>query len=105
MSNFTNKNIMSNGSTIEITDKQLATFKSEADTWNAGEVERALDNFRSVRNKLLDKCDWTQNNDSPLSNSKKTEWATYRTNLRNLTKGLDTVEKINNVTFPTEPKA
>ena len=52
---------MSNGSTIEITDKQLATFKSEADVWNAGEVERALDNFRSVRNKLLDKCDWTQN--------------------------------------------
>ena len=46
MSNFTNKNIMSNGSTIEITDKQLATFKSEAETWNAGEVDRALDDLR-----------------------------------------------------------
>ena len=81
MSNFTNKNIMSNGSTIEITDKQLATFKSEAETWNAGEVDRALDDLRIVRTKLLDKSDWTDLPNCPLTDAKKTEWATYRLSL------------------------
>ena len=35
---------------------------------------------------------------------KKTEWQTYRTDLRNLTNGLDTVEKVNAVEFPTKPE-
>ena len=39
---------------------------------------------RNERNKLLTESDWTQGNDSPLSNSKKTEWANYRTALRDL---------------------
>ena len=30
-------------------------------------------------------CDWTQGSDSPLSNDKKTEWANYRTSLRDIT--------------------
>ena len=40
--------------------------------------------FRERRNSKLLECDWTQGNDSPLSSSKKTEWATYRQSLRNL---------------------
>ena len=39
---------------------------------------------RNERNNLLKESDWTQGNDSPLSNSKKTEWANYRTALRDL---------------------
>jgi hypothetical protein len=39
---------------------------------------------RATRNKLLDDTDWTQMNDSPLSNEDKTAWATYRNGLRNL---------------------
>ena len=44
---------------------------------------------RNERNKLLTESDWTQGNDSPLSNSKKTEWANYRTALRNLPASKD----------------
>ena len=44
---------------------------------------------RKERNKLLTETDWTQGNDSPLSNSKKTEWASYRTALRNLPAAKD----------------
>ena len=33
---------------------------------------------------LLKESDWTQFGDSPLSDSKKTEWATYRQSLRDL---------------------
>ena len=40
--------------------------------------------FRKKRSLRLDDSDWTQGNDSPLSSSKKTEWATYRQTLRDL---------------------
>jgi hypothetical protein len=39
---------------------------------------------RVTRNKLLDESDWTQMNDSPLSNELKTAWATYRQECRGL---------------------
>ena len=37
------------------------------------------------RNSKLQMSDWTQGSDSPLSNDKKTEWANYRTSLRDIT--------------------
>ena len=33
---------------------------------------------------MLTQSDWTQGSDSPLSSSKKTEWATYRQGLRDV---------------------
>jgi len=39
---------------------------------------------RAERDKKLTETDWTQMADSPLSSDKKTEWATYRTSLRDL---------------------
>jgi len=74
------------------TDEQLAAEKIEQDA--------ALSNeHRSTRNALLAESDWTQANDSPLSNDKKVEWASYRTALRNLPSSSDWPD----VTFPTEP--
>ena len=57
--------------------------------------------FREFRNKLLAKSDWTQVPDSPLSDSKKTEWQTYRQALRDMPsqEGFDPL----NPTYPTEP--
>ena len=49
--------------------------------------EEALDvenSNRMVRDSLLQESDWTQVPDSPLSDSKKAEWITYRQALRNL---------------------
>ena len=62
-----------------------------------------LERLREVRTKLLEECDWTQVADSPLSNSKKTEWATYRTQLRNLPSSYDNDDDITDVTWPTKP--
>ena len=67
-----------------------------------------LKHFRGVRNKKLAKCDWTQAPDSPLSEEKKKEWATYRQKLRDLTKTvtpkfLPNSPKIDESEFPTEP--
>tara|TARA_R100000697_G_scaffold30069_1_gene40123 strand:- start:1850 stop:2131 length:282 start_codon:yes stop_codon:yes gene_type:complete len=54
---------------------------------------------RQDRDILLAKSDWTQANDSPLSNEKKIEWATYRTALRDLPSNKSWPD----VTFPEEP--
>jgi len=52
---------------------------------NAYEASRNhLDEVKNYRNIMLTQSDWTQGNDSPLSSSKKTEWATYRQSLRDI---------------------
>ena len=67
-----------------------------------------LKHFRGLRNKKLAKSDWTQANDSPLSDTKKAEWATYRQKLRDLTKTVtpkfvENSPKIDESEFPKEP--
>ena len=46
---------------------------------------KVAESNRKTRNDLLDTSDWTQMNDSPLTNELKTAWATYRQELRGLT--------------------
>ena len=67
------------------------------------ELDIALDNLRTKRNKLLADSDYIVLADSNFTPQKKSEWMTYRTALRNLTQGLDTIEKINNVAYPLKP--
>ena len=61
--------------------------------WNtvdltSDEVQAATDakaaSVRNQRDELLAASDWTVLADSPLSTSKKTEWKTYRTALRDI---------------------
>jgi hypothetical protein len=67
------------------------------------ELDIALDNLRTKRNKLLADSDYIVLADSSIPSVKKSEWMTYRTALRNLTQGLDTIEKVNNVAYPLKP--
>ena len=71
-----------------------------------------MQKFRETRNKMLEDSDWTQASDSPLSDSKKAEWKTYRQSLRDLTKtakpkvintGPAMLLDMSSVTFPTKP--
>ena len=61
------------------------------------------DLIRQIRNDLLFASDWTQVNDSPLSDSKKQEWATYRQSLRDLPSTNQSVNNIDDVIFPNQP--
>ena len=56
--------------------------------------------LRHMRDTLLRESDWTQFTDSPLTDSKKTEWKTYRQSLRDLPATESDPE---NATFPTKP--
>ena len=57
--------------------------------------------LRVRRGHELTACDWTQGADSPLSDSKKTEWATYRQALRDLPS--TTYTAIDDIVWPTKP--
>jgi len=68
--------------------------------------EAPLTTTQHIRNKrlyLLQDCDWTVGSDSPLSDSKKAEWITYRQQLRDLPSGYTDSDNIDDVVFPTEP--
>ncbi len=68
--------------------------------FSAVELELALDSLRNIRNELLAATDWCALSDVTMSDDMKT----YRQNLRDITKGLDTVDKVNKVTMPTKPE-
>ena len=72
----------------EVTEKQTAE--------NIKEQEKQV---RKKRNGLLAETDWMANSDVSMSSS----WKTYRQELRDLTNGLDTEDKVNKVTWPKEP--
>jgi len=57
--------------------------------------------IKEQRNARLLASDWTQGADSPLSDSKKAEWQTYRQALRDLT--YSNLNHGDSVTWPTEP--
>ena len=85
---------------------------SQAETTLNNEIKRLDDlspvhttsyQWEVLRNQRTDKllfCDWTQGNDTPLSNSKKTEWATYRQALRDFPANTSDPK---NPTWPSEP--
>ena len=77
--------------------------KAEQET----EFQASLDaataaNYRSTRNNLLADTDWTQVNDSPLANDVKTQWAVYRSELRNIT-DLDEWPNLADEDWPIAP--
>jgi len=73
--------------------------------------EYKMQELKLERNRMLADCDCTQANDSPLSDAKKKEWATYRQALRDLTKTVDVDSitligaeiNVSSVNFPTKP--
>jgi hypothetical protein len=87
-------------------DKVLTKTEKEAIAaeWNDYETNTkpavALNDLRLVRDAKLAQSDWTQGADSPLTDSKKTEWATYRQALRDIT---DDATSLNDVTWPEKP--
>lgn len=64
--------------------------------------ENVASENRITRNNLLADSDWTQMNDSPLTNEQKTAWATYRQELRDVT-DLDAWPNMGDDDWPVKP--
>mgnify|MGYP003116339428 CR=1 FL=1 len=88
-----------NGERIECTSEEVEEFKSRQEIAASEAVEIKKVRKRNTRNALLADSDWTQANDSPLTDEAKASWVTYRTALRDLPSSSDWPD----VTFPTEP--
>jgi len=59
---------------------------------------------RASRTIRLQKSDWTQMSDSPLTPEQKSAWATYRQELRDITANLTGEEtSAGDVSWPTQP--
>ena len=67
---------------------------------NKGELS-AGEQAKRLRNALLTECDWTQGEDSPLSDSSKAEWQTYRQALRDFDHTAVTTNV--GIVWPTKP--
>lgn len=91
------------GKVIPLTAQEILDRQNESVRWQQGAFDRALSALRAKRNQLLKDSDYTVLQDSTLTPAKKSEWMVYRTALRNLTQGLDTIEKVNNVAYPLKP--
>ena len=84
---------------VKLTQAQKQTI---ADKWNEVEKkykDQLLEALRQKRNTLLKDTDWWGSSDNTITDAQKK----YRKDLRDLTTGLDTEEKILNVTWPTKP--
>ena len=92
-----------NGQQVELTADEIAAIASQEQAWNDGAFDRAMADLRQRRNQLLAETDWTVLQDNPLTPAKRSEWMVYRTELRNITQGLNTVEDINNIDYPDKP--
>ena len=93
-----------NGIQVELTAEEIAQRQAEEQAWLEGAFDRAMADLRQRRNGLLSSSDWTQLPDTTLTTAEKTTWMNYRTELRNITNGLTTVEEVNSVAFPIKPE-
>lgn len=84
---------------VDVEAANKVAFKAQMDNF-----DNAIAAVRRVRDKLLMASDWTHCTDSPLSGTKKTEYALYRKALRDITIGITTRAQVDSLVFPAEPK-
>jgi len=88
-----------NGVQVAFTAEEEAARDAEEQAWADGAFDRAIADVRSKRNNLLAETDYLALSDNTLSS----DMTTYRQNLRDITNGVDTVDKCNNISWPTKP--
>ena len=93
------RHILENGIRREMTDAEEEQRDAEEALWANGAVDRAMDVLRTTRTRLLEETDYLGNSDVTMSDA----WTTYRQALRDITSGVDSVDKADNVTWPTKP--
>ena len=102
-----------NGNVVKLTADEIKERDAIAKDWKDGELDRKIEEIREVRTPLFVEADWQINklNDAKGDSSK---WIAYRIELRDETKGIDTVDKAKTllkqndkndyINFPTKPK-
>ena len=92
-----------NGVKVQFTAEEEAARDTEELAWTNSAFDRAMADLRAKRDKDLVDSDWTQLGDTTLTNDQKQAWMRFRTELRNITDGLTTVDDVNNLDYPDKP--
>ena len=88
-----------NGNKVQFTDAEETARDNEETAWANAAPARALAEMRARRTRLLAETDFYALSDVTMSS----DMTTYRQALRDLPAGKDTVDKVNNATWPTKP--
>ena len=88
-----------NGVKVQFTAEEETARDAEEKAWSDHKLNRDLSELRNRRNTLLAETDFYALSDVTMSDEMKK----YRQDLRDLPSGLDTVEKVANVTWPSKP--
>ena len=88
-----------NGIRVQFTAEEETARDVEEQAWRDGQLDRDLYSLRQERNRRLAVTDFYALSDVTMSGAMQT----YRQDLRDLPSGLDTVDKVANVTWPTKP--
>ena len=91
--------ILENGVRRQMTDAEETARDAEETALTNGALARAMNTLRTNRNRKIVETDYLALSDVTMSDA----WKTYRQSLRDITNGVDTVEKAENVTWPTKP--
>ena len=83
------KTKMVNGVQVKLTADEIKELEARDKEWADGEYDRLMVSIRQERTELLDRTEWTVNNDNQLTDDKKTEWKVWRQKLRDITEGVD----------------
>ena len=88
-----------NGNRVQFTDAEETARDNEETAWANAAPARALAEMRARRTRLLAQTDFYALSDVTMSS----DMTTYRQALRDLPAGKDTVQKVNDATWPTKP--
>tara|TARA_B100000035_G_scaffold215908_1_gene185008 strand:+ start:13 stop:300 length:288 start_codon:yes stop_codon:yes gene_type:complete len=88
-----------NGNRVQFTAEEEAARDAEETAWANGAFDREIARVREKRNRLLAETDYLALSDNTLTS----DMTTYRQNLRDITNGVDTVDKCNAISWPTKP--
>ena len=87
------------GQRIQFTAQEETIRDTQEQAWLDGAFDRAIEDLRSKRNRLISATDFYALSDVTMSE----DMTTYRQDLRDLPSGLTTVEEVNSATYPTKP--
>ena len=87
-----------NGNQVQFTAEEEAARDAEETAWANGAFNRAIADVRSKRNRLIAETDYLTLSDNTLYS----DMTTYTQNLRDITNGIDTVDKCNAIRWPTK---
>lgn len=94
---------------LEWVDSSTKPTKAQLDSYLSSVETEEMVVFRQMRNKKLLESDWTRMDDCGITTSKKAEYATYRQELRDITKTVTPVFSTRGIvdeskfSWPTKP--